>query len=1058
MGQPILNTALSPTLAGLRLDYLSWWQALSLFGVLAVITLLLGVRSLASLGPVRRWVALGARMAVLALAVLIIAGVRLERENEIVEVMVLLDASDSAQQVARSGDTPLREQQDDWLDRVLNLPDSEKLADDRIGVISFDGDAYVDQPLNDQPQGMTSQTRAVNRQNSGTNLASALQLAMASFKGDARHRIVVQWDGTMTEGDLRAAVDQAREQDIVIDVMPLEWEIGDEVMISRFEAPTWRREGEPFTLEVILTNTAATPARGQLRIEQEGQALDMDPSEPGLQTARAVELQPGRNKQLVLVDAVSSNVNVRRFRAIFEPERQTLPGGGTAPIGDAQVRNNSANAFTFQRGKGRVLYIDNTGDPGGNQLRQALAEEGIATDPDRVFVEDFPNTLVDLQGYDAIILANVPRGNGGLSETQQTALAQYVHDTGGGLVMIGGPEGFGAGGWQNSRVEEILPLNMDVPAKRQIPKGALGLIMHSTEMAQGNYWAEQCALKAVEVLNRRDEVGVVSYDWTGGGTQWDFPLAEKGDGSRVAGAIKNMQLGDMPDFDNAMNVLLYGNAQSQGLLASDARQKHVIIISDMDPMPPSNQLLQKYIDNQISISTVQVAGHGSPLQAVAKQLAEKTGGRSYGPIEQNPSQLPQIFIKEASIVRRSLIKEDAQGMAVNRTIDASGSDLMAGIDTIPPINGYVLTSVKESPLVELPLVVGEESDPIFAYWQTGLGKSIAWTSDAHNKWAAGFSATDSYQKFWAQAIRSVSRPPQSSDFEPTVTYEDGELIIRVEAVDENSRYRSELTITGSVMAPGSDQGQPITLSAVGPGVYERRIKVSDEGNYVVALSSIDPDGNVSALRAGASVTGSAELMDLRSDVAAAQRLAEETGGRLLAPFEASTASDLFVRQWTDVAGNSQTLPESRSPLPIWDWLIPILLSLILIDVAIRRIAWDWDATKATVAAARDRLRMVTATTREDVEALRQQKASVASGGAAQKQVASRRYEASGRVEGSGDLLADAKSNPTASKRAPAKGKVSRPASAESGGGMSSLMEAKRRAREKIEREKEERGD
>ncbi|MEL7240383.1 MAG: VWA domain-containing protein, partial [Planctomycetota bacterium] len=180
---PLLpSLRLTSPLAGLRLEYLTWWQVLAIFGVLAAITLALGVRSLASLGPVRRWVALGARLVVLLLAVLILAGVRLERTNEIVEVMVLLDASDSAQQSLRPSDPGLRERQNDWIRQLLSLDDGEKRGDDRLGVISFDGDAYVDQPLNDQPQSLFTQTQAVNRRTTGTDLASALQLAMASFK------------------------------------------------------------------------------------------------------------------------------------------------------------------------------------------------------------------------------------------------------------------------------------------------------------------------------------------------------------------------------------------------------------------------------------------------------------------------------------------------------------------------------------------------------------------------------------------------------------------------------------------------------------------------------------------------------------------------------------------------------------------------------------------------------------------------------------------------------------------------------------------------------------
>lgn len=1050
-------------LAVLRLEYMEWWEALALWAILCVPVVLLGIRSLAALGPVRRWVALGARVIVLGLLVLILAGLRAERENELVEVLVLRDLSESARQAVGTGET-LQGQSTQYLQAALG-PDSEKRPDDRLGIISFDGEAYVDQMPNTAAQSLLTQTAAVDRQANGTDPAAAIQLGLATFNPDARKRLLLIWDGNQTEGDLEAAVELAKKENIPIDVMPLEWDVGNEVFIKEFVAPTWRREGEPFSLGVILTNTAAFPTTGTLRVEQEGRPLDLDPTTEGVQTGRTVTLDPGRNRQEVIVDPIPGEiVNVRRFRAVFEPQRRTGPNG-IENVGDSLLANNAANAFTFVRGKGRVLYVDNTiGD--GEILSEALAREGIETQ--RVSIDGFPTNLVDLQAYDAVILANVPRGAGGLTEPQQIALAQYVHDTGGGLLMIGGPNTFGAGGWQGSRLEEILPIDMDVPSKRQIPKGALALVMHSTEMAQGNYWAEQCAIKAVEVLNRQDDIGVLSYSFTSGGAAWDYPLSPKGNGSRAYAAIKNMQLGDMPDFDDALALALYGDQNSLGLLDSDARQKHVIIISDMDPAPPSGPLLQAYIDNQISISTVQVAGHGQPLMPVAKNLAEQTGGTAYGPIENNPGQLPQIFIKEATIVRRSLIKESREGIPVGQTLDASGSQFMAGVGEVPPIYGFILTSKKDNPLVEVPLVAGEERDPLFAYWQTGLGKAATWTSDAHNRWAANFAGSSGYDKFFAQAVRGVSRAAQSADYEMIVTTENGRGRVVVEAVGEDGQFKSDLSINGYLLTPDGETGQSIALVQTKPGTYEGEFDAREEGNYVVALTAVSPDGEQGAIRGGTAVNGTAELLDLQSDLAAVRRVAEETGGRILPAFSVTAGNDLFARDWIDATGANRELAVSRSPLPIWDWLIPVLLALILIDVAIRRIAWDWGATKAAVAAAGNRVRAVTVTTREDRDvktlgALKSTRQHVAAG---QRQPAvaqaearpdpTRKFEADTNAP-TGDvsqLVGGASNKPIPKGPAkPAKPKGLQGDKPGEGGGMSSLMEAKRRAREQLEREK-----
>ena len=1060
-----MPTPLLPViLAAVRLEYLSPLRALGLFALLLLPVLLFGWRPLKALGPVRRWVALGARTLVVALAVLILAGLRVERENALVETIILRDISQSAQQAAKPGET-IPQEVSQYAQAAVG-PESKKRPDDRLGIISFNGQAYVDSIPNNSTAFLLGQTSAVGREAPGTDPAAAVQLALATFKEDSRKRILLVWDGNRTDGDLDAAVAAAKAQKVPIDVMPLKYQVKNETFIERFVAPTWRREKEPFSLDVILNNTASFPTRGTLRIEQEGRPLDLDPTQPGIQSGRAVVLQPGRNRESITVDPIEG-VDVRRFKAVWEPDRVN----GQA-VGDTLASNNVANAFTFVRGKGKVLYINNEGDGGDDLLRAALGREGITVDPNRTTVDGFPTSLVELQGYDAVILANVSRGAGGLSDPQQRILAQYVHDTGGGLVMIGGPDSLGAGGWQGSELETVLPVDMDVPAKRQVPKGALALLMHSTEMANGNYWGEQCALKAVEVLNRRDDIGVLSYSFGAGGAAWDFPLQPKGDGGRVYSAIKNMQLGDMPDFDDALDLALNGDANSIGLKNSDARQKHVIIISDMDPANPSPALVQAYKDANVSISTVQCFGHGQALQPVAVYLAKETGGRAYGPIESNPSQLPQIFIKEATVVRRSLIKEDRGGLAVTKTLDAAGSQLTAGIPDVPPVTGYVLTSKKDNPLVEVPLVVANERDPLFAVWQTGLGKAAVWTSDAGTRWATGFAGGSDYEKFWAQAVRGVSRAAQSGDYDVQTTVENGRGKITVEAFGEGAKFKNNQTISGLALGEGGQDGQPIRLVQTKPGTYVGEFDARKEGNYVVALNAVDPEGKAVALRGGTAVNGSEEMKDLRDNEAAVRRVAEETNGRVLPTFGVGPGNDLFATDYTDATGQPRTLARSYSPLPIWDWLIPVLLGLILLDVAIRRIAWDWDATKAVAARAGARVRAVTATTREDVEgkrgdaatlgALRQTREQVAAGQRQPPPVArpdpTRKFEATGD-EPAGDLgsvIGGATDKPVpkgpAGKVTPKGQQGDKPGT---GGGMSDLMEAKRRARENIDRQKNE---
>jgi hypothetical protein len=75
---------------------------------------------------------------------------------------------------------------------------------------------------------------------------------------------------------------------------------------------------------------------------------------------------------------------------------------------------------------------------------------------------------------------------------------------------------------------------------------------------------------------------------------------------------------------------------------------------------------------------------------------------------------------------------------------------------------------------------------------------------------------------------------------------------------------------------------------------------------------------------------------------------------VLKPFDISSA-DLFTRDGLAV---------TDSPQSIWDWLVPWLLALIILDVAVRRIAWDWPAIQRMAMAVADYVRQFTMTYRK----------------------------------------------------------------------------------------------
>ncbi|HQY89750.1 MAG TPA: hypothetical protein PK402_13945, partial [Tepidisphaeraceae bacterium] len=378
------------------------------------------------------------------------------------------------------------------------------------------------------------------------------------------------------------------------------------------------------------------------------------------------------------------------------------------------------------------------------------------------------------------------------------------------------------------------------------------------------------------------------------------------------------------------------------------------------------------------------------------------------------------------------------------------SGLVTGIDlnSMPKVYGLILTSAKAKPEVEMPLVAGDKNDPLFVHWQTGLGKSAVFTSDAWNKWAVDWVGNDAYEKFWSQVVRGVSRPAESSDFDVTVSTEGTKGKIVVEAIGQDQAFQNFLTIRGSVVGPDLEP-RDVTLTQTQPGVYEAEFDAKDAGNYVLGLVYNAPQGKSGIVRSGTVVNSSPELRQLKSDRVQIQEIIDRTGGRLLTPFD--TTASLFTRVG---------LHPSTSPRPIWDILIPLLLALILLDIAIRRIAWDYNSMKRGVLSAlgfvQSSIQTRKVETTQSIDALRDIRSKKIESKPTidlRKPDSTKKFEGEGVTGDISNVVGGATSDSGPSKKSTREPPPS-DSGATSEGGMGSLLEAKKKAQEEIKRREE----
>ncbi|MFP3381519.1 hypothetical protein SB767_34960, partial [Bacillus sp. SIMBA_069] len=61
-----------------------------------------------------------------------------------------------------------------------------------------------------------------------------------------------------------------------------------------------------------------------------------------------------------------------------------------------------------------------------------------------------------------------------------------VRDLGMGLIMTGGSDSFGMGGWFQTPIEEALPVHMDLKGKEQLPSLGLQLVIDKSGSMTGD--------------------------------------------------------------------------------------------------------------------------------------------------------------------------------------------------------------------------------------------------------------------------------------------------------------------------------------------------------------------------------------------------------------------------------------------------------------------------------------------------------------------------------------------------------------------------------------------
>lgn len=822
----------------------------------------------------RDTVSLVIRLVIVVLLIFSLAGLQTIQASDKLAVIFLVDASDSL-------DTAARIEAENFIRESLKT----MTANDRAGIVVFGKNALVERPISAAGDflGITSSPIEL-----ATDIGGAIRLGLAMFPPDAARRLVILSDGLETLGSAVDAARLAAATNVQIDVFPLRREEGPEVLVTEIRVPTTVNAGEKFDLSVTVESQKSITVN--VTVLSAGQVI-ANKTEP---------LNTGTN-HIPFYGLRVADQGFVNFQVRVDPLNPTQS--------DTYYQNNELSSFTEVTGPPKVLMISSNAEE-STALLTVLRQAGLTVDI--AAPNDLPIGLAPLAAYKTVVLVNVPATD--LNEARMKTLQTYVRDLGGGLVVIGGPTSYGVGGYYQTPLEEVLPVEMQIKDQKRIPRLTMVYVIDrsgSMEMIGSSgitnlELAKEAARRSINFLFERDRAGVLSFD---SNPQWLVPIQFVANRDAIVAQIGALRPGGGTDIFAAVAEIV------RTVPADPSTLKHVILLTDGGADETGVVETVQRMHDQFGI-TVTAIGIGTGVPGFMRRIAQVGGGQYYALTDL--ATVPQVFAAETVLATRSYIMEEE----ITPLLTAN-SPIMRGIETVPTLQGYVATTAKPTATIVLTSPLGGFNDPLLATWQYGLGRVAAWTSDATTRWAQNWTGWDGFQRFWSQVIRSTIVTGIDNSLEARVEDREGRSYLVVEARDEQGSLINSLDLDAVVVDPRLS-GQQVKLRQVAPGRYEAEFDPGTEGAYFIRVAGSSAEGVTVGQTTGWVLSYSPEYLVRQTNTRLLDQIAELANGRRLSIDNPSAIFRHDIREERAAA-----------------WLFPLLLTLAALllpfDIGVRRL-------------------------------------------------------------------------------------------------------------------------
>lgn len=567
---------------------------------------------------------------------------------------------------------------------------------------------------------------------------------------------------------------------------------------------------------------------------------------------------------------------------------------------DSDLSNNHWRHVVAIQDPIRLLYLGNRQSGAESSLSELLGAGFEISAPVSSSVSDD----IDLSKYDVVMIDDAPTSV--VEESVQNKIAEAVQNDGLGLIHSGGEAAFGDGGYHDSPLSDLFPIEIPGDQDKIDPSVGLAIILDTSGSMAGTRieLAKHIARIAVRRMKPHDRIGIVEFY---GNKHWAVPMQPATNKIEIDRAIGRMKAIGGTVLFPAIQEAYYG------LQNVNTRFKHIVLITDAGVEDsPYESMTRRINRDRITVSTILVGQGGHNL--IMSDIANWGGGRFYA--VGNQFQLVEMIFKQTSTKKSPMYK---RGLFELETSRGQGWWGEVQTDEVPALNGYVEVEARDG--AEVLVEVADTEHPVLATWRYGLGRVTALMTEPVGEGTRNWGAWEEYPEFLGRIVRRNASFTNSFEIDTKRRFGKTTVVANRVSPDEALVPEAQLYNLDSTLA----NEDKLAFTETAPGLFELDLFSGSDENLLVGVSGSAND----SIWRSASLAVSDEVQENQVDPMDALDLAglsEATGGMSLLDLDDDSIALASV--------SSGEL--SFVVVQVWPWLLLLAILFYLGDILYRR--------------------------------------------------------------------------------------------------------------------------